>query len=270
MVRVFLLLAALLTPKAFNTLAFVAPTARGASLLASSPRRGLAAPASLPVAAKPRQRTTTTTTTMAARVPWRTVFLAEYGGPIAIFPAVAAVSASSPCAVKLATALWMFHFSKRFLETLFVHSFSKASMPLTNLFKNCGYYYSAAALVAWDVARRGDVGISKAAAVAFFAFEALNGYTHLHLAGLRADGSREAKVPTAWPFRYVCSPNYTFEILSWVSFTLAFRSPAAAAFTLVGAAQMAVWSRGKLKRYKRKFNDEHAFTATKALVPGVF
>ena len=80
--------------------------------------------------------------------------------------AVAAVSASSPCAVKLATALWMFHFSKRFLETLFVHSFSKASMPLTNLFKNCGYYYSAAALVAWDVARRGDVGISKAAAVA--------------------------------------------------------------------------------------------------------
>ena len=54
------------------------------------------------------------------------------------------------------------------------------------------------------------------------------------------------------------------------SFTLAFRSPAAAAFTLVGAAQMAVWSRGKLKRYRRKFYQEDAFTATKALIPFVF
>ena len=213
------------------------------------------------------------TTTMAARIPWRTVFLAEYGGPIAIFPVVTAVMNHAPLqarSVDLATALWMFHFSKRFLETLFVHTFSKSSMPLTNLFKNCGYYYSAAALVAWDVARRGDVAVSRAAAAAFFAFEALNGYTHLHLASLRADGSREAKVPTAWPFRHVCSPNYTFEILSWVSFTLAFRSPAAAAFTLVGAAQMAVWSRGKLKRYKRKFAGVDAFTATKALLPGIF
>ena len=46
--------------------------------------------------------------------------------------------------------------------------------------------------------------------------------------------------------------------------------PAAAAFTLVGAAQMAVWSRGKLKRYKRKFAGVDAFTATKALLPGIF
>ena len=42
------------------------------------------------------------------------------------------------------------------------------------------------------------------------------------------------------------------------------------AFTLVGAAQMAVWSRGKLKRYKRKFAGVDAFTATKALLPGIF
>ena len=169
-----------------------------------------------------------------------------------------------------ATGLWTLHFAKRFLETLFVHSFSKATMPLSNLFKNCGYYYSAAALVAWDVARRGDVAVRRPAVAAFFLFEALNGYTHLHLAGLRADGSREAKIPTAWPFRYVCSPNYTFEILSWVAFTAALRSPAAAAFTLVGAAQMALWSRGKLKRYKRKFSADPAFTATHALLPGVF
>lgn len=53
-------------------------------------------------------------------------------------------------------------------------------------------------------------------------------------------------------------------------YSLAFQSPVAGAFTLVGAAQMAVWSRGKLKRYKRKFKDEPLFKARHALIPGVY
>ena len=59
--------------------------------------------------------------------------------------------------------------------------------------------------------------------------EVLNFYTHLHLASLRSDGSREAKIPTAWPFRRVCSPNYSFEIGSWIFYSLATASPAASA-----------------------------------------
>ena len=98
----------------------------------------------------------------------------------------------------------------------------------------------------------------------------LNLYTHLHLASLRSDGSREAKIPTAWPFRKVCSPNYSFEIGSWIFYSLATQSLGAWAFTALGAWQMATWSKQKLKRYKRKFKDEEAFTATHALVPGVF
>ena len=68
----------------------------------------------------------------------------------------------------------------------------------------------------------------------------------------------------------MCSPNYSFEILSWVFFTCATKSPAAAAFAALGALQMSLWSRGKLKRYTRKFAGDEAFTATHALVPGVF
>ena len=82
--------------------------------------------------------------------------------------------------------------------------------------------------------------------------EVLNFYTHLHLASLRSDGSREAKIPTAWPFRRVCSPNYSFEIGSWIFYSLATRSPAAWAFTALGAWQMATWSGQELQRYKRK------------------
>ncbi|KAK7253716.1 very-long-chain enoyl-CoA reductase [Aureococcus anophagefferens] len=165
---------------ACNAHAFVAPRRASTQLNAHA----FVAPRRASTQLAPSRRADRRAPTMAARVPWRTVFLAEYGGPIAIFPAVAAAASPAPSrALDLATGLWADSTSRRFLETLFVHSFSKSTMPLSNLFKNCGYYYSAAALVAWD---------------------------------------------------------------------------------------MAVWSRGKLKRYRRKFYQEDAFTATKALIPFVF
>ena len=235
-----------------------------------SPRRTLSTPRRPP----PRPATTT----MAARIPWRTVFVCEYTAPLLVFPAV---SKTGPFST-LASTLWTVHFAKRLAETLFVHKFSKGTMPLTNLFKNCGYYGGAAALVAWDVSRRGPYSAqlvklfaqlstkTKVFVGAWALCEVLNLYTHLHLASLRSDGSREAKIPTAWPFRRVCSPNYSFEIGSWICYSLATRSPAAWAFTALGALQMGIWSKQKLKRYKRKFKDEDAFTAAHALVPGVF
>merc|ERR1712194_835208 len=143
----------------------------------------------------------------------------------------------------------------------------KSSMPLANLFKNCGYYWGAACFVAWDVARH-TRGVSWTFVLLFFVFEVLNGYCHRRLASLRSRGSKAIVAPTAWPFRLVSSPNYTFEILSWVAFACAFRSPASAVFAAAGAMQMAVWSKEKLKRSRRRFKDEPAFTARHAMVPG--
>ena len=51
----------------------------------------------------------------------------------------------------LAAICWSFHYAKRLLETLFVHRFSNATMPVMNLFKNCGYYWGFAAYVAYHV-----------------------------------------------------------------------------------------------------------------------
>lgn len=50
---------------------------------------------------------------------------------------------------RVALACWSFHYLKRIYETLFVHRFSHGTMPIMNLFKNCGYYWGFALYVAY-------------------------------------------------------------------------------------------------------------------------
>lgn len=53
--------------------------------------------------------------------------------------------------ISIAAACYTIHYVKRLYETLFVHRFSHATMPLMNLFKNCAYYWGFTAYVAYHV-----------------------------------------------------------------------------------------------------------------------
>merc|ERR1711962_1946830 len=94
------------------------------------------------------------------QIGWKTVFLAEYAGPLLVYlwfykrPWLAYGEATVnqiPDVVHLAAACWTFHYAKRLLETMFVHRFSNATMPLTNLGKNCTYYWGFAAYIAYHL-----------------------------------------------------------------------------------------------------------------------
>ncbi|CAL1289523.1 unnamed protein product [Larinioides sclopetarius] len=170
------------------------------------------------------------------QIGWKTVFLFEYAGPLALYVAtyfrpafMYGADASKPIhpVVHIAVICWIFHYSKRLLETLFVHRFSHATMPIRNLFK---------------LAELGNLSI------------------HLALRNLRPEGSTERKIPMptsnpfTWLFNFVSCPNYTYEVMAWVAFTVMTNSMPAGLFATAGFYQMAVWALGKHRNYKKEFS----------------
>lgn len=95
------------------------------------------------------------------QIGWVTVFLAEYAGPLFIylwfyqrpwiFYGTLSEAPPVPHVVHLAAGCYIFHYTKRILETLFVHRFSHSTMPIMNLFKNCSYYWLFTAYVAYHI-----------------------------------------------------------------------------------------------------------------------
>ena len=113
------------------------------------------------------------------------------------------------------------HYGKRLLETIFIHRFSNATMPIMNLFKNCGYYWGFAGYIAYHInhplyTTPGNTQVFSFLA-AFLTCELGNFSIHMLLRNLRPPGSKVRKipVPSSNPFtqlfNLVSCPNYTYE-----------------------------------------------------------
>uniref|UniRef100_A0A146LUT8 Trans-2,3-enoyl-CoA reductase n=1 Tax=Lygus hesperus TaxID=30085 RepID=A0A146LUT8_LYGHE len=80
--------------------------------------------------------------------------------------------------------------------------------------------------------------------------ELLNGAVHLQLSGMRvADGDTTRKVPEGTLFSLVSCPNYFFEFMSWVFFSLGTNMLSSWGFTAAGLYQMADWALKKHRGY---------------------
>lgn len=190
---------------------------------------------------------------------YRGVFFLEYIGPFLICPLFRFAFHTQPSQyLKVTTILWIFHYSKRLFETFFVHTFSHATMPLFNLFKNCTYYWGFAAAIMFSIIRKSGQEVMFPALqpiglVLFFVFELTNAYCHIKLRNLRPKGSTAHVLPRGFLFNSIACPNYTFEILSWVAYTMYSQVLISALFTLAGALQMFVWADKKRKRLIEEF-----------------
>ena len=115
------------------------------------------------------------------------------------------------------------------------------------------------------------MGVLRHRALALFLLCELGNFSiHILLRNLRPAGTRERKIP--FPDRnpltalqgLVSCPNYTYEVLAWLSFTMMTQCLPAGLFTLAGAYQMTVWALGKHRNYKREFTN---YPRRKAIFP---
>lgn len=202
---------------------------------------------------------------------WKTVFVLEYLGPLLLYPlfysrpgfiygdASNAPRSEWASLVQLyALVAWSVHYAKRELETVFVHRFSNATMPFSNLFKNCGYYWGFAAWVAYFVNHPlftppGPEFVYGGMLI-FYLMQLGNFMCHMTLRGLRPAGSRVRRIPFGGLFEFVSCPNYFFEIMAWVGFNFMTKTAAGMLFMTAGAVQMAIWAQGKHRRYIKEFD----------------
>lgn len=208
------------------------------------------------------------------QIGWSTVFMAEYAGPIFVYlifyarPSLfygATDNQKMSQVAEVAAYCWSIHYTKRVLETLFVHRFSHNTMPIMNLFKNCSYYWGFTAFVSYFVNHplyTPPCTIQFYIGLGTFIFCELGNLSiHIALRNLRPPGTkvRRIPVPTINPFtllfNFVSCPNYTYEVGSWIGFTIMTSSFSAGLFTFAGFYQMAVWALGKHRNYKKEFSD---------------
>lgn len=221
------------------------------------------------------------------QIQWRTVFFIEYLGPILIHPifyfaqsTIYGTTFEHSRVQQLAFIFTVLHFLKREFETAFVHHFSLDTMPVFNVFKNSSHYwllsgfnlayfiYAPPSYVAAEksvvsrilfgrnVVPLGETPLHVLTALWLFA-ELSNGWTHLILSSLRADGSKTRKIPYGYGFNWVSVPNYFFESLGWLAVLLVTQNWASVLFFTVSTAQMWIWGVKKHRRYRREFGDKY-------------
>jgi very-long-chain enoyl-CoA reductase len=229
------------------------------------------------------------------QIAWRTVFVAEYLGPLLIHPAVYYLRpyiyptpSLQPSSIpppsqlqQISLALCVLHFLKRELETLFLHRFSAATMPATYILRNSGYYWalSGANMAYWiyspnSVAqKKEELNLTQDPVVAlglvlFVIGEAVNFYTHYVLANLRPKGTTTRAIPRGFSFDWVTCPNYLWEAVAWIGIGLVTQSWSTALFISVALFMMGSWAGKKEKRYRKEFGDKYK-KKRYVMIPGI-
>ncbi|KAF2236510.1 hypothetical protein EV356DRAFT_530793 [Viridothelium virens] len=207
------------------------------------------------------------------QISWQTVFVVEYLGPLLFHPLVYLLrpyiyhdGLRAPSSLQTISLLMItVHFLKRELETLFLHRFSNASMPLFNLFKNSGHYWFLAGLLIAYVtysptsatAAPSNPALTYPAIALYFIGELGNLNAHLCLRKLRSSGGTERGIPQGLGFNLVTCPNYMFEILAWVAIAIVNRSWSTLVFMGVAIIQMVLWARKKESRLRKDFPEKY-------------
>ncbi|KAI5955691.1 TSC13 [Candida jiufengensis] len=225
------------------------------------------------------------------QISWRTVFLVEYFGPFIFHPLFYFFSIfygvkpfPHTITQTIAFNLVLLHFLKREYETVFVHKFSNATMPIFNIFKNSTHYWILSGFnLAYFVYAPTNhyTGIlsyvfhvnelpnwATISLVLLWAFAEFSNFTtHKILSDLRNQDAKKYVIPHGCGFDLVSCPNYFFESLSWFAYALLVGNWSAWVFFVVSTGQMWLWAVKKHKRYLKTFGDDYKKLKRKVMIP---
>ena len=200
------------------------------------------------------------------QVKYSTLFFFEYLGPLLIYPVFYFLPVYKYLGFPeervihpvqtYATIYWCFHYFKRILETFFVHRFSHATSPISNVYRNCCYYWSFAIFIAYFANHPNYTPVSERQMYIGFGIgivcQIANFYCHIILKNLRSpDGVGGYQIPRGFLFNYVTCANYTTEIYQWLGYNIATQTLAGYSFLAVAAFIMTDWALGKHRRLKK-------------------
>ncbi|KAF8397502.1 hypothetical protein HHK36_016419 [Tetracentron sinense] len=203
------------------------------------------------------------------QVSYRTLFFWEYLGPLLIYPIFYYFPVYQYFGYKVdrvihpvqtyALYYWCFHYFKRIMETFFVHRFSHATSPLSNVFRNCAYYWTFGSYIAYYMNHPHYTPVSNLQMMIGFGFglvcQVANLYCHLLLRNLRSpEGNGGYQIPHGFLFNIVTCANYTTEIYQWLGFNIATQTIAGYVFLVVAAFIMTNWALAKHHRLKKLFD----------------
>ncbi|KAL9316103.1 hypothetical protein ACSQ67_017104 [Phaseolus vulgaris] len=141
----------------------------------------------------------------------------------------------------------------------FVHRFSHATSPLSNVFRNCAYYWTFGSYIAYYVNHPLYTPVNDLQMKIGFGFGILcqisNFYCHIILKNLRSPGGEGGyQIPKGFLFNIVTCANYTTEIYQWLGFNIATQTVAGYIFLAVATFIMANWALAKHRRLKKLFD----------------
>lgn len=206
------------------------------------------------------------------QVKYSTLFFWEYVGPLFIYPAfyflpvykylgLPAERVIHPVQT-YATIYFCFHYLKRILETFFVHRFSHATSPLSNVFRNCFYYWTFGAFIAYFANHPYYTPVGEKQMYIGFGLgmvcQLANFYCHIVLKNLRSpDGKGGYQIPRGFLFNFITCANYTTEIYQWLGYNIATQTLAGYSFLVVAGLIMTNWALGKHRRLRKLFDGKN-------------
>ena len=215
------------------------------------------------------------------QISYRTVYIIEYLGPllftilfyINLYNQKTNENSKVPTIQNCFFFMSFFHFLKRIFETIFVHEFSRDTMPVKNLYKNCAYYWLLYGLLCnynlFSVNYNNETLLFvRYFFIAFFiSAELKNLKCHLILKEMKEKHKGKKGIPPPKEgFEYVTCANYFWEFLAWFCYSIVSLNWAVVLFTCCGFYQMREWALKKHKEIKNSFGERYP-KERKAFIP---